>query len=154
MKNGGTFMTRIAIMSCSNVKNELSCAGAGCFKSLNDRVGMFERYKDDQELQIVGFSTCAGCPTLYAQEKILTKVKPLVEISKANTIHFSSCMVKLCPFVKKYKNVINAIYPKVEVVMGTDESTPLETMKIMLKNLLTDNSHGITEELKRNMPSD
>ncbi|HBF37589.1 MAG TPA: CGGC domain-containing protein [Firmicutes bacterium] len=147
-------MARIAIMSCSNVKNEFSCPAVGCFKSFNDRKGMFECYKDDQESQIVGFSTCAGCPTLYAPEKILSKVKPLVEISKADTIHFSSCMVKLCPFVQKYKSVINATYPNVELVMGTDEATPLEAMKIMLKNLLTDNSHGITEEFKRNMPSD
>ncbi|SDF30322.1 CGGC domain-containing protein [Sporomusa acidovorans] len=145
-------MARIAIISCGNVKNELSCAATGCFKSFNERKGMFACYGDDQKSQIVGFSTCAGCPTLYAMEKILTKVKPLVEISKADTIHFSSCMVKLCPFVQKYKSVINTMYPHVEVVMGTDESTPLATMKIMLKNLLTDNSHGIIEEFKRNMP--
>lgn len=147
-------MARIAIMSCNNVKNELSCAATGCFKSFNENKGMFERYKDDQESQIVGFSTCAGCPTLYAFEKILIKVKPLVEISKADIIHFSSCMVKLCPFVQKYKSVINETYPHVEVVMGTDESTSLDTMKIMLKSILTNNSYGITEEFRRNMPSD
>lgn len=147
-------MARIAIMSCGNVKNEFSCPAVGCFRSFNDRKGMFERYKDDQQSQIVGFSTCAGCPTLYAPEKILHKVKPLVEICKADTIHFSSCMAKLCPFVKKYKSVINATYPNVEVVMGTDESTPLETMKIMIKDMFTDNNHGITEEFKKYMPSD
>ncbi len=147
-------MARIAIMSCNNVKNELSCAAAGCFKSFNEKKGMFERYNDDQESQIVGFGTCAGCPTLYAFEKILIKVKPLVEISKADTIHFSSCMVKLCPFVQKYKSVINEKYPHVEVVMGTDESTSLDTMKIMLKSILTNNSHGITEEFRKNIPSD
>ncbi|CQR72606.1 CGGC domain protein [Sporomusa ovata DSM 2662] len=147
-------MKKIAIMSCGNVKNELSCSAVGCFKSFNNRKGMFERYKEDQESQIVGFATCAGCPTLYALEKILKKVKPLVELSKADTIHFSSCMVKLCPFVKKYKSIINATYPHVEVVMGTDESTPLETMKIMLKNVLIDDSHGITEEFKKYLPAD
>ncbi len=147
-------MAKIAIISCANVKNELSCPAVGCFKAFNNRKGMFDRYKEDQELQIVGFSTCAGCPTLYAQEKILSKVKPLVELSKADIIHFSSCMVKLCPFAQKYKSIMNATYPDVEVVMGTDESTPLEMMKTMLKNVLTDNSHGITEEFKRNIPSD
>jgi Predicted metal-binding protein len=151
---GIKFMARIAIISCGNVKNEFSCPAVGCFKAFNNRKGMFERYKDDQESQIVGFSTCAGCPTLYAVEKILNKVKPLVELSKADTVHFSSCMVNLCPFVQKYKSVIHATYPHVDVVMGTDESTSLETMKIMLKHLLADNSHGITEEFKRHMPSD
>jgi predicted metal-binding protein len=143
------FMAKIAIVTCSNVKNELSCAATGCFKSFNNRKGMFERYKDYSEIQIVGFSTCAGCPTLYAFEKILHKIKPLVEISKADTIHFSSCMVKLCPFVQKYKSAINTAYPDVDVVMGTDESTSLDMMKIMLKNLLVDDRYGITEELKK-----
>lgn len=147
-------MAKIAIISCNNIKNELSCPAVGCFKSFNNHEGMFERYKENEEMQMVGFSTCDGCPTLYGFEKILIKVKPLVEISKADTIHFSSCMVQLCPFVQKYKNVINAAYPNVEVVMGTDENTSLETMKLMLKNVLTDNSHGITEEFKKNLPMD
>lgn len=29
-------------------------------------------------------------------------------------------MVEMCPFVNKYKSAINAAYPDVEVVMGTD----------------------------------
>jgi len=33
---------------------------------------MFEQYKDT-ETQIVGFNTCAGCPTLFAPDKILKK---------------------------------------------------------------------------------
>lgn len=142
-------MAKIAIISCGNVKNTANCPGVGCFKSFNHRTGMFAGYLNE-EIQMVGFSTCAGCPTLYGAEKILSKVKPLIELSQADVIHFSSCMVQLCPFVQKYKKVIHDAYPKVKVVMGTDESTSLETMKIMLKDLLMDNNYGITEEFKKN----
>lgn len=73
-------------------------------------------------------------------EKIIKKIKPLVEVSKAEKIHFSSCMVKICPFVNKYKSAINAAYSDVEVVMGTDTVSDqhIEIMKTMFKKLLTD----------------
>jgi hypothetical protein len=53
------------------------------------------------------------------------------------------------PICSKYKSVINTAYPAVDVVMGTDEATSLDMMKIMLKNLLVDDRYGITEELKK-----
>jgi len=146
-------MAKIGIISCGNVKNELSCSAVGCFRSFNGREGQFKRYQDDKELQIVGFSTCAGCPTLLAPEKILLKVKPLVEMSQAEIIHFATCMVNLCPFVNKYKNVVNAKYPHVEVVMGTDEPSEarLEAVKGSIKKLLTQDQPDITEEFKKVM---
>jgi predicted metal-binding protein len=149
-------MVRVAILCCDNVKNELSCAATGCLGSFNEKKGMFERYKDDTEAQLVGFSTCAGCPTLIAPEKILKKIKPLVELSKVEKIHLSSCMVRLCPFVNKYKNVINAAYPDVEVIMGTDAAPdqPLETMKIIFKKLLTNPNPDISDEFLKVMQSE
>ena len=45
---------------------------------------------------------CAGCPTLYAYEKILKHVKPLVEFAKADKIHFSICME---PYARSLKNI-------------------------------------------------
>jgi Predicted metal-binding protein len=147
-------MTRIAMISCDNVKNECNCAGEGCLRSFNKKIAVFDRYKDE-DIELVGYSTCAGCPTIYAHEKILKKVKPLVEVAKADKIHFSSCMVKLCPFVHKYKQVINEAYPDVEVVLGTDAypDQPLETMTKIFKKLLTDTNNDITEEFKKVMES-
>jgi predicted metal-binding protein len=79
---------------------------------------------------------------------ILKRVKPLIEFAKADKIHFSSCMAALCPFAKKYKQVIEEAYPNVEVVMGTDSKPghPHEMMKNIFHRLLTENKHGITEE--------
>lgn len=82
-------MIRIAILCCDNVKNELSYAATGCLRSFNEKKGMFEQYNEGMEAQLVSFSTCADCPTLLAPEKIIKKIKPLVDISKAEKIHFS-----------------------------------------------------------------
>ncbi|AKB80826.1 hypothetical protein MSBR3_0248 [Methanosarcina barkeri 3] len=85
---------------------------------------------------------------MLAPEKIIKKIKPLVEISKAEKIHLSSCMAKMCPFVNKYKSAINVAYPDVEVVMGTDAVSDqhIEIMKTMFKKLLTDPNPDISEE--------
>ncbi len=63
------------------------------------------------------------------------KEKPLVEMGGAEKIHFSSCMTHLCPFINKYKTVISAKYPDVELVMGTDNA-PWEAI------LNKDGQHG------------
>jgi predicted metal-binding protein len=144
-------MAKIGIMTCGNMKNELSCSAVGCFRSFNGREGRFNRYQDDKEFQLVGLSTCAGCPTLLAPEKILNKVKPLVEMSQAEIIHFSTCMVNLCPFVNQYRTAINAKYPQVEVVMGTDAPSEalLEALKGSIKKLLTEDQPDLTAEFKK-----
>jgi len=138
-------MAKISILSCSKIKNDLSCGSMGCLKAFNNRAVVFNRYKDDKDL-LVGITTCDGCPTLYAQEIILKKVKPLVELCGAEVIHIASCMVKMCPFIQKYKSVINAKYPDVEIVMGTDTSpeSPYDAPIQMYKGLLTENTPDIT----------
>ena len=113
-------MTKIAILSCGNFVSKCDCGSKGCLNSFNNTSEMFDRYKNKPH-QLVGFSDCAGCPTINDHEKILKKVKPLVEDCMAEKIHFSSCMVDLCPFVQMYIKVINKTYPSVEIIMGTDE---------------------------------
>lgn len=142
---------KIAILGCDNVKNDLNCSAAFCFQSFNGHQNGFARYNADQELELVGFSNCSGCPTMHAPEKILRKIKPLVEMSKADIIHFSSCMVYMCPFIQKYKSVINANYPNVEVVLGTDSTPdhPQEMMQTFFKNMIIANNADITEEGKK-----
>jgi predicted metal-binding protein len=147
-------MLKIGIICCGNVKNECNCAFAGCLRCFNAKTAGFELYKNE-EIQLVGITTCAGCPTIYAHEKILRKVKPLVELNKVDKIHLSSCMAKLCSFVKKFTKIINEAYPKVEVLEGTDAkpNAPLETMPKIFHRLLTNTDNDITEEFKKIMES-
>jgi predicted metal-binding protein len=109
----------IGIISCRNVKDDGNCASAGCFHAFNTRTAGFEQYAGE-DVTLVAYNTCAGCPTLYAHDKILKRVKPMVEFSKADKIHFTSCMMVMCPFIEQYKQVIEQAYPQVEVVIGTD----------------------------------
>jgi hypothetical protein len=43
----------IAITSCSNVKDDCSCAGAGCMGSFNKRLAAFDAYTGE-EIVLVG----------------------------------------------------------------------------------------------------
>lgn len=139
-------MKKIAIITCSNVKNELGCPAVGCLAFLNARKGSFACY--DEGLELVGITTCAGCPTILAPKKILTKIKPLVELAQAQAIHLSTCMVSLCPFAKKYESIIKEKYPEIEIVKGTDElgGESLIRLAKAVKKMLTYDQPDITEE--------
>ena len=51
-------MRRIGIIICDRYRN---CAGGKCFRALWERVGGFREY-GDEEVEVVGFTTCDGCP--------------------------------------------------------------------------------------------
>jgi predicted metal-binding protein len=63
-------------------------------RTFNNRLAAFDCY-EGEDMILLGYNSCSGCPTLYAYEKILKRIKPLVEFAKAEKIHFSSCMVKI-----------------------------------------------------------
>ena len=111
-------MARIGILTCSNCTQETNCAAVVCLGDMRKRRGFFDRYQNDEKLDLIGIINCAGCPTIAAPEKILKKVKALAEY-RLDALHFSYCMTALCPFLPKYQPVINKVYPKLEVVLGT-----------------------------------
>jgi predicted metal-binding protein len=111
-------MARIGILTCSNCTQETNCAAVVCLGDLRKRRGFFERYRDDEKLDLIGIINCAGCPTLAAPEKILRRVRALAEY-RLDALHLSYCMTALCPFLKKYQAVIAAAYPDLEIIPGT-----------------------------------
>jgi predicted metal-binding protein len=111
-------MARIGIVTCSNCTQETNCAAVVCLGDMRKRRGFFERYKDEQNLDLIGIINCSGCPTLAAPEKILQRVKALAEY-RLDALHLSYCMTALCPFLKKYQAVIAKTYPALEIVLGT-----------------------------------
>lgn len=115
-------MARIGILTCSNCTQELNCASAVCLGNMRKRKGFFECYRD-QELSLIGIISCAGCPTVKAPEKILRRVRALTEF-KIDCLHISYCITALCPFMKKYIEIIKREYPDLDIVEGTHK--PLE----------------------------
>lgn len=50
---------KIAILICDRYR---SCGGGKCLRALRQRDGAFAHYPADQPLEVVGYSTCGGCP--------------------------------------------------------------------------------------------
>lgn len=128
-------MARIGILTCSNCTQETNCAAVVCLGDLRKRRGFFERYRDDEKLDLIGIINCAGCPTLAAPEKILQRVKALAEY-RLDALHLSYCMTALCPFLKKYQAVIAAAYPGLEIILGTHIPKDKKQFKEDVKELL------------------
>ena len=51
-------MKKIGIIICDRYH---TCAGGKCFRAMKNREGAFSIYKDE-EIELVGYTTCGGCP--------------------------------------------------------------------------------------------
>ena len=52
-------MAKVGIIICARYKD---CGGGKCLRSMRERRGAFSAYPADEPLEIVGYSTCGGCP--------------------------------------------------------------------------------------------
>jgi predicted metal-binding protein len=50
---------KVGIIICDRYRN---CGGGKCFRAARQREGAFACYPKDEPLEIVGYSTCGGCP--------------------------------------------------------------------------------------------
>jgi predicted metal-binding protein len=128
-------MARIGILTCSNCTQEANCAAVVCLGDMRKRRGYFERYQDDEKLDLIGIINCSGCPTLAAPEKILKRVKALADY-RLDALHLSYCMTALCPFLKKYQVVIAEAYPDLEIILGTHIPKDKKQFQSDVKELL------------------
>lgn len=94
---------KVGIIRC--MQTEDYCPGTADFKVMREHAGAFSDVEGDIEL--VGFSSCGGCPG----KKAILRARMLVERG-ADTIVFASCIQKgnpigyPCPFAKKMKELI------------------------------------------------
>ncbi|HNX57496.1 MAG TPA: CGGC domain-containing protein [Spirochaetota bacterium] len=122
-------MSKIAILTCANATQETNCSSTGCLRDMRERNGFFAKHPADEPLILIGMISCSGCPTLVAPEKILRKVAAVADYG-IDTLHLSWCMTVLCPFISRYKKVINERYPDLNIIEGTHpEKTPEEVKK-------------------------
>ncbi|MBK7380068.1 MAG: CGGC domain-containing protein [Ignavibacteriales bacterium] len=103
---------KIGIIICDRYK---SCAGGKCFRSIKERAGAFDIYKD-KDVELVGYTSCGGCPggnIEYAPEEL--------KKNGAEVIHFATGMVvgyPPCPYINHFKEFIETKYG-LNVVIGT-----------------------------------
>jgi predicted metal-binding protein len=134
-------MARIGIITCANCTQDANCAAVVCLADLRKRRGFFERYPKDEPLDLVGFISCAGCPTVAAPAKILRRVRAIADF-KVDALHLSYCMTAVCPFVHQYEKVIKENFPGLEIVLGTHKPSPVPEFRRGVKELLCQSLAG------------
>jgi len=104
---------KIGIIICDRYH---TCAGGKCFKSMKNREGAFSIYGKDEEIEIVGYTTCGGCPGGNIEHTPEEMIKNGVDV-----IHLATGMVvgyPPCKNINYFKKFIKEKY-RVEVVVGT-----------------------------------
>lgn len=103
---------KIGIIICDRYK---SCAGGKCFRAIKEKAGAFDIY-DDKEIEVVGYTSCGGCPggnIEYAPEEM--------KKNGAEAIHFATGMVvgyPPCPRINYFKKFIETKFG-LRVIVGT-----------------------------------
>lgn len=104
---------KIGIIICDRYK---TCAGGKCFKAMRKREGAFSIYAKETPLEIVGFTSCGGCPggnIEYTPDEMIK--------NGAEAIHLATGLVvgyPPCPYIANFKMFIEEKY-KIPVVIGT-----------------------------------
>ncbi len=83
-------MTRIGIIICDRYRG---CAGGKCFRSVREREGAFARYRG-QDVEIVGFTGCGGCPggnIEYAPEEMKKNGAEVIHLATGFVVGYPPC---------------------------------------------------------------
>ncbi len=103
---------KIGIIICDRYH---TCTGGKCFRSIKEKNGAFSVYSD-QDVDIVGYTTCGGCPGGNIENSMDEFMK-----NKIDVIHFATGLVvgyPPCPYIDKFKSFIETNYG-LKVVIGT-----------------------------------
>jgi predicted metal-binding protein len=104
--------TKIGIIICDRYRR---CAGGKCFRSVRNREGAFRRYKG-MEVEIVGYTTCDGCPggnIEYAGDEMVKNGATVIHLATGLIVGYPPC-----PYINTFKNFLEKRYG-IEVVIGT-----------------------------------
>jgi predicted metal-binding protein len=104
--------TKIGIIICDRYR---TCAGGKCLRSMRNREGAFNRYKD-QEIELVGYTTCNGCPggnIEYAGDEMVKNGVQVIHLATGFLVGYPPC-----PYIDTFKQFLENRYP-VQVVLGT-----------------------------------
>lgn len=132
--------TKVGIIICDRYKG---CAGGKCFRSLQKREGAFDIYSKDEEVELVGYTTCGGCPggnIEYAPEEMKKNGAEVIHLATGLVVGYPPC-----PYLEHFKQFIPEKYG-IKVVVGTHPIP--EKYKITHEALKTWDSIAWKENLK------
>jgi predicted metal-binding protein len=104
--------TKIGIIICNRYRR---CAGGKCLRALKNREGAFRRYADT-EVELVGYTTCDGCPggnIEYTGDEMVKNGAQVIHLATGLVVGYPPC-----PYIETFKAFLEKRYP-VEVVVGT-----------------------------------
>ena len=108
-----TSKTKVGIIICDRYRR---CAGGKCLRALRDKEGAFGGYAADAELELVGFTTCDGCPggnIEYAADEMLKNGAEVIHLATGMLVGYPPC-----PHIATFKAFLEKSYP-VKVIVGT-----------------------------------
>jgi predicted metal-binding protein len=103
---------RVGIIICDRYN---TCAGGKCFRALRAREGAFSAYRD-REVELVGFTTCGGCPggnIEYAPEEMKKNGAEVIHLATGFVVGYPPC-----PHLDHFRQFIPEKYG-IPVVIGT-----------------------------------
>lgn len=105
-------MKKIGIIICDRYH---TCAGGKCLRALREREGAFALYRDE-EVELVGYTTCAGCPggnVEYAPAEMKKNGAEVIHLATGLVVGYPPC-----PRLEAFREFIPEKFG-LEVVIGT-----------------------------------
>lgn len=105
--------TKIGIIICDRYR---SCAGGKCFHALKNRDGAFNIYNKEDDLELVGYTACGGCPggnIEYTPEEMIKNGAEVIHLATGFVVGYPPC-----PHIEHFTKFIPEKYG-IKVVMGT-----------------------------------
>ena len=105
-------MKRIGIIICNRYH---TCAAGKCLRAMRNREGGFSIYKDE-EIELVGITTCGGCPggnVEYAPAEMNKNGAEIIHLATGLVVGYPPC-----PRLEEFRKFIPEKYG-MQVVIGT-----------------------------------
>jgi len=103
---------KIGIIICDRYRR---CAGGKCLRAMRNREGAFTIYADE-EVELVGYTSCDGCPggnIEYAGEEMVKNGAEVIHLATGLVVGYPPC-----PHIEPFKAFLAKRFG-VEVVVGT-----------------------------------
>jgi predicted metal-binding protein len=104
---------KIGIIICDRYRG---CAGGKCFRALKDRAGAFNIYPDQCEIEVVGYTSCGGCPggnIEYTGEEMVKNGAEVIHLATGFVVGYPPC-----PYIDTFVKFLEA-RNAFKVVVGT-----------------------------------
>lgn len=104
---------KIGIIICDRYRD---CTGGKCFRALKNREGAFSIYSKNVDLELVGYTTCRGCPggnIEYAPEEMKKNGAEVIHLATGFVVGYPPC-----PYINHFRDFIKEKY-NMKVVVGT-----------------------------------